>query len=212
MFRAYARLFLVALLVLLSGASARAMDVPQGMVRLPGHVLPSLAHATVVRTKPGSDAQPITLTVVLRRDDQAGFELLLHDVYDPHSKQFHHYLSQSQIADSFGPSQSEYQQLITYLENSGFKIVERSKNRLTLTVRGTRAQAERAFAIHVSDYRIGSQSFFANDLDPAVPMAISAHVSAIAGLSNLAKPQVTSDAIRRLGTLSCPGSKAPRQL
>src|SRR5271169_650790 len=93
MFRACARLLFVGLLIVLSGASARTSEGPQGMVRLPGHVLPALAKATVVPSKPGSDAQPMTLTIVLRRDDQAGFERRLHDVYDPHSNQFHHYLS-----------------------------------------------------------------------------------------------------------------------
>jgi len=198
MFRAGARLLFVGLLVVLSGASARASEGPQGMVRLPGHVLPALAKATVVPSKPGSGAQPMTLTIVLRRDDQAGFDRRLHDVYDPHSKQFHHYLSQSQIADSFGPSQSEYQQLITYLQKSGFKIVERSKNRLTLTVRGTRALAERVFSVTVNDYRVGTQNFFANDSDPAMPSEFASHVETIAGLSNYARPRKTL-AITRFG-------------
>jgi hypothetical protein len=75
MLRVCARLFFVALLVALSTASVRTMEVPQAMVRLPGHVLPALAKATVVPSKPGSDAQPMTLTIVLKRDDQVGFEL-----------------------------------------------------------------------------------------------------------------------------------------
>jgi len=44
------------------------------MVRLPGHVLPALAKATLLPPKPGDAKQPITLTIVLRLDDQAGFE------------------------------------------------------------------------------------------------------------------------------------------
>jgi hypothetical protein len=65
-------------------ASTDRRDVTPGMVRLPGHVLPALAKATVVASKPNSGAQPVTLTIVLRRDDQAGFEKYLNGLGDPH--------------------------------------------------------------------------------------------------------------------------------
>ncbi|MGH8172331.1 MAG: hypothetical protein ACREPX_04245, partial [Rhodanobacteraceae bacterium] len=48
-------------------------------VRLEGHTLQNqlpLKSAT-------SDAGPLTLTLVLRRDDEVGFQAFLHDVYDP---------------------------------------------------------------------------------------------------------------------------------
>jgi hypothetical protein len=48
------------------------------MVRLPGHVLPALTGATPVAPLPGVEADPLTLTVVLKRTDQAGFDRLLH--------------------------------------------------------------------------------------------------------------------------------------
>jgi len=46
------------------------------MVRLPGHVLPALARATVVPSKPGSGNQPITLTIVSKARRSAGFRAL----------------------------------------------------------------------------------------------------------------------------------------
>src|SRR5271154_7430161 len=73
-------------------------------VRIPGHVLPALAKATIVPSKSETDRQLITLTLVLKRDHQAQFESYLRDVYDPHSKVFRHFLTQRQIANRFGPS------------------------------------------------------------------------------------------------------------
>ncbi len=61
---------------------------PEPMVRLPGHVLPALAQATKLAPRPGADQEPLTLTVVLKRDDQHGFERYLRDVYDPKSPFF----------------------------------------------------------------------------------------------------------------------------
>jgi hypothetical protein len=77
------RWFFACLIVLILTASAEGAPARYSMVRLPGRVLPALAKATVIRSKPGSAKQPITLTIVLRRDDQKGFERYLHELSDP---------------------------------------------------------------------------------------------------------------------------------
>jgi Pro-kumamolisin, activation domain/Bacterial Ig-like domain (group 1) len=159
------------------------------MVRLPVHVLPAIQKAAIVPATPGEEAEPLTLTVVLKRDDQAGFDRYLHEVYDPHSPRFRHFLSQREITARFGPSKRGYEQVLTYLQRHGFSLVQGAANRLTLTVRGTRAEAERAFAVHIRDFQVGDQRFFANDADPAVPNDIAAHISGITGLSNLPLPR-----------------------
>ena len=127
MVRGCARWLVVCLFVLLSITSAHAMPASSetGAVRLPGHVLPALAKATLVPSKPESDALPITLTIVLKRDDQTGFDRYLHEIYDPHSKYFHHYLSQDQIADRFGPSQQDYFSVLDYMRANRFELVQR---------------------------------------------------------------------------------------
>ncbi len=171
------------------------------MVRLPGHVLPVLSEATAIST-PGNkshlakeDAQPITLTIVLRRDKQSAFDIYLKELRDPHSKNFHHYLTQRQIADRFGPSRDDYDSVLAYLRANGFRLIEGSKNRLTITVAGTRGDAERAFDVNIGDYRIGKQSFFANQAAPALPETIASRVLAISGLSSYAAPKPEREAL-----------------
>ena len=73
------------------------------------------------------------------------------------------------MARRFGPSQEAYDRALAFLERSGFTLVEGSANRLTLTVRGTRSQAERAFAVEIHDYRLDDRTLYANDRDPALP-------------------------------------------
>ena len=164
-----------------SNASATA-------VRLPGHVLPALSKATIVPSSTKSDNAPITLTLVLKHDDQPGFDRFLHDLYDPKSPSFHHFLTQRQIADRFGPSRADYDSVLHWMRSNGFRLERGSKNRLTLTMRGTRAQAERSFEVNLHDYRIQDRTFFANDQAPAVPPRLAPRIEAIAGLSNLAYP------------------------
>ncbi len=73
-------------------SGAGAPQLPSDFVRLPGHVLPALARATKIaesaRQSRKEASQPITLTLVLKRDDQAGFARFLHDVYDRRSPDF----------------------------------------------------------------------------------------------------------------------------
>jgi len=178
-----------ALLPSLSIASTENPEISPAMVRLPGHVLPALARATVVPSNPSSGSESITLTIVLRRDDQAGFESYLHDIYDSHSKNFREFLTQRQIADRFGPRRDDYDAVISYIRAKGFRILQGSRNRLTVTVRGTRAQAESAFDLRIHSYRIGARTFYANDRDPAVPVELAPLLQAVAGLSNLARPE-----------------------
>ncbi|MGA8276632.1 MAG: protease pro-enzyme activation domain-containing protein [Rhodanobacteraceae bacterium] len=193
-----------ALLLLPVLALAQADGAADARVRLSGHVLDALGAATVEPAgslaKDGRVAseedQPLSLTVVLKRDDEAGFQQYLHDVHDPQSPVFRQFLSQPELATRFGPSAADYRQVLDYLQTQGFQLAEGSANRLTLTVSGTRAQAEQAFDVHIGDYRIGDRTFYANDRDPSLPGAIAVHVQAISGLSDLARPQPSIQAIR----------------
>ncbi|MGH8457361.1 MAG: S53 family peptidase, partial [Stenotrophobium sp.] len=178
-------------------------DPGKGYVRLPGHVLDALAKATPIApegsvplsTVASAANQEMTLTLVLKRDDQAGFDHYMKEVYDPHSKHYRRFLTQTQITKKFGPSRKGYEQVLSYLRGQGFKLAEGSKNRLTLTVRGTRAGAERAFALHIGNYQIGDRRLYANDLNPALPRGLASHVESIAGLSNLAVPHNIRQAV-----------------
>jgi subtilase family serine protease len=159
---------------------------PSSTVRLPGHVLSALASATPAPQPARTD--PITLTLVLRHDDQAGFERYLHALQDPRSPSYRHFLSQREIADRFGPSQRTYDHVLDHLRRSGFTLAEGSANRLTLTVRGSRAAAQDALHVHIRDYRLGERAFFANEGDPALPRELGAHLAAGAGLPDLGRP------------------------
>jgi kumamolisin len=186
-------------LLLLAAPLARAAD-PDSPVPLPGHVLPALARSAAIAPQSNAVAdEPLTLTLVLKRDDQAGFAKYLRDVYDPTSSTHRKFLTQRELSDRFGPSRDAYDAVLSYLQSNGFTLVEGSPNRLTLTVRGSRSHAERAFAVRIGDYKIGDQSFYANDTDPAMPKHIASRVEGVAGLSSLAKPRSFSSAIAAAG-------------
>jgi hypothetical protein len=160
----------------------------KGTIRLERGVPETIAGATRIH-QTGSRHDPLALTIVLNRTDQAGFDEFLRDVQDPQSPSYRHYLSPRGQADRFGPSAQAYDEVSAWLRREGLRILEGSANRLTLTVDGTRKRAELAFGVEISDYRIGDGTFYANDRDPAIPARIAPYVQAVIGLSNRAKPE-----------------------
>jgi kumamolisin len=154
-------------------------------------VLPSstLNDAIPVTKSATADASALSLTIVLKRHDEDGFDRLLADQQNPASPQFRRWLTPIEIAERFGPSGDAYRAVRSYFESQGFAVSETSANRLTMTLSGSRAEAERAFEIRINDYRASGKTFRANDREPSLPAAIATHVDAVIGLSDMARPQ-----------------------
>lgn len=165
-------------------------------VRLPGHVLAAVASADTVAPARDADASLLTLTIVLKRDDAAGFDREARAVYDPSSPSYRRFLTLDAMADRFGPSRGTYERLVAYFAARGFTVQQRAKNRLTLVVRGRRDAVERALDVRIADYRVGDRTFYANDRDPALPAALAGHVINITGLSNAAQVQPATKTLR----------------
>src|SRR5262249_10333825 len=153
---------------------------------LSGHVISGLAR---FEPSPRPAEGDMTITIVLRRTDQAGFDEFLAALSDPGSSNYRRYLSQRELADRFGPSPSVYAGTLDFLTRHGFLLVEGSANRLTLTVRGSRAQAEQAFGVSIRDFKDGERIFHASLGEPVLPEAIGRSVQAVIGLNNLATPE-----------------------
>lgn len=165
-----------------------------GMATLSGHVPSALQQATIVPGTVTPDT-PLTLTIVLRRDDPEGFAGYLADVYDPNSARYRRFLRQDEITARFGPSREAYDQLASYLVAKGYRVSGASKNRLTLSVTGPRSLSEDAFGVAIRGHRIGQRRFYANREDPHLPVGLAEHVQAIIGLSDLPRPAPARQAI-----------------
>jgi len=67
-------------------------------------------------------------------------------------------------------------------------LIRGSVNQLALTVRGGRDAVDHVLAIRIDEYRRGQQTFFANDQNPALPLAL-AGLQTIAGLTIFPHPR-----------------------
>jgi hypothetical protein len=152
------------------------------------HVLQILPQATKLPRRAQAGDEPLTLSIVLNRNDQAGYDSFISGFIHSTGSAPAQFVSQTDLSNRFGPSQQDYDAVLAYLQQSGFALSDGSDNRLTITVHGTRAQAEQAFAISIDDYQLDGRTFYAHDTEPAVPIALASKVRAISGLSNLAQP------------------------
>lgn len=178
------------LILKLSDANAnQAFAYQHSSIRLPGHMLSAIGKSRRTQSPSGAgDNQPIMLTLVLKHDREKAFERYLHDIYDPHSHNYRHFLTQSEIAERFGPSRKSYDAILAYVESYGFTLLEGSRNRMTITIGGTRGEAERGFQTNIHDYRLGNHAFYANEQNPSVPASLAGVIQGIIGLNNLSTP------------------------
>lgn len=165
-----------------------AAQLPFGQnTTLPGHVLGILQQATLLPHTPQMEQEPITICAILNLSDPAGSDAFGEDLNNPNSQLYHHTISVAEYTSRFGPAQQAYDQVLAYFQQIGFTLAVGSANRRTLTLRGTRAQAESALHVIIDDYQLGNRTFHAIASDPSVPAALAPLIGGIAGLSNLAQ-------------------------
>jgi Pro-kumamolisin, activation domain/IPT/TIG domain len=170
--------------LLLIGAQAQTGQP----VTLPDHVLGILPKARLLPRTAQMDQEPLTLCVMLNSQDQAGLDAADKDFHDPKSANYHKAIKASDLTERFGPTQQAYDTVMSLLQQDGFTIAVGSANRLTISVHGTRAQAEAAFNVQINDYVLGSTTFHANATDPSIPQSVAPYIRSIVGLSNLYRP------------------------
>ena len=185
------------LLAMLLAVPGPALAQSPARIQVDGHLLPALASARRIDPEGAAAAtisaargsELLALTVVLRRDDPAGFRDFLAGAYDPNAPSFRRYLGPVELSDRFGPGADDYAIVRDYFAGSGFVVLEEAPNRLTLRVMGTRAQVESALALELHDYELAGRTFRANDREPSLPREVASRIEAITGLSDLARPE-----------------------
>ncbi len=160
-------------------------------VALPGHVLPNLSAAsrTTTAKSAATQEQPLTITVVMRRSDETGFQRFLVDLYDPASSNYRRFLTSRELAERYGPTPEAWDAVVSYFVSQGFTVVEGSANRMTLVLTASRAQVAKTFAVELADFQQQGKHFFANVGDPSLPKSIADYVLSVSGLTDL--PQAT---------------------
>jgi subtilase family serine protease len=161
--------------------------------------------------------QQLNLSIGLQLRNSSELDSLLSAIYDPQSPQYHQYLTPDQFNQLFAPTSDQVQQVVSYLQGQGLTVTSVAPNNLLIDATGSVAQAQQSFNIHINNYQLGNQTFYANASPPSVPAPISQLITSISGLDSsvqyhplyrrLARQQQHLSAL-----LAAPGGFGPKDL
>jgi subtilase family serine protease len=179
------RLFVLFLFVVFAAAGAQAEQHPLLTTHVPEAVLSGVA--PLVGRVPSAQRLSVAISLPLRNEAQ--LNALLRHVYDPHSANFHKYLSVGEFTERFGPTASDSAAVKNFLRANGFRKIDAPVNRLVLNVEGSAAQIESTFHVKLGVYQhpTENRTFYAPDREPTVDLATP--LLHITGLDNYALPR-----------------------
>lgn len=162
--------------------AAQAADV------LTHHVRDAVSANTASQVGSLAANQVMSLDVVLPLRDKAGLDAFVADVTNPSSSSFRHYLTPAQFTARFGPTQTDYDTVVRYLNKYGLTIIGGSLDGMDVQVSGPVSAVEAAFNVKMRTYQHPSENrvFYSPDREPTTALAIPLwHVS---GLDNYSIP------------------------
>jgi len=184
------RILLAALLcpmaLMLSGISGQAQ---QSLQVLHHHVRPAITSGQAARVGPLPRSQGMNLSIVLPLRNQDALTNLLSQIYDPSNPNYRHFLSVEEFTDQFGPTREDYQAVVDFAKANGFTVTETRANRLTVPIRGTVDQVNKAFNVSMNSYQhpTENRTFYSPDREPSLNLSVQ--VAHIAGLNNYSIPR-----------------------
>jgi hypothetical protein len=133
------------------------------------------------------------MLLVLKRspEQETALTKLLDDQQDKSSPHYRHWLTPEQFGETFGPADSDIQQVTSWLQSHGFKVSQVSKGKTVIEFSGSAAQVQEAFQTPIRKFVVDGVQRLANASDPQIPAALSPVVAGVFTMHNFYKqPQV----------------------
>ena len=140
--------FLFALLIVFSVVCAAPAQGGQG---IPGHIPGAVAALKPMGRMAGANRLNLAIGLPLRNADK--LSQLLHQISDPASPNYRHYLTPAQFTEQFGPTEADYQSVIAFAQAHGLAVSATHPNRMLLDVTGAVADIEPALHVKMQVYQ-----------------------------------------------------------
>jgi subtilase family serine protease len=134
------------------------------------------------------------ILMMLRRSEPKEQELqqFIGRQYDPHSPDFHRWLTPQQFGERFGPSTQDIGRVTKWLTQHGFRLNNVPDGGLFVDFSGTAGQVAQAFHTEIHHYRVNGQDHYANASDPYVPSTLAPVVAGFRALNDFRpRPQAS---------------------
>ena len=133
---------------------------------------------------PSFSMNTMTLELKPSASQNIALQQLLANQQNPASPDYHRWLTPEQYADRFGLSQSDVNQITTWLESQGFKVQRVARSRTWIEFSGMAGQVENAFHTRIDRYLENGTLHYANSTNPSIPAALANVVLGVRGLNN----------------------------
>ena len=158
-----------------------------GMSTISGHVPDLIKTSAPLGLLPSN--QTLSCSITLPTRNPAGLADLLHGLNDPHDSRYGQYLTPQQFGAQFGPTQAQYNTLVSFLQSKGLTVTQTFPSRTYLSVSGTAGQLNSAFGVTLKQYRDPSgRVFHSPDTEVKVPALLGGLITAVTGLDNANPP------------------------
>ena len=149
---------------------------------LRGHVPAAVMGLAPMGSLPAS--QRLNLAIGLPLRNKEALTNLLHDLYEPTSPIFRHYLTPQQFAEQFGPSEADYEAVVAFAKSNGLTVNAKHPNRVLLDVSGSVADIQKVLHLTMRVYQHPKEArtFYACDVEPSLDLATP--ILTISGLNN----------------------------
>jgi len=158
------------------------------LVTLGGHVVPWATSANDQGVAP--DNLKLNLHMMLKRSDaqEAALQTLMAEQQNQKSPNFRKWLTPEEYGTRFGVSDGDLAKVTAWLTSHGFTVEKVSKGDNVILFSGTHAQVKQALHTTLHQYKVGSESHYANSSNPMVPAALAPVISGFYGLNDM-KPK-----------------------
>jgi subtilase family serine protease len=126
------------------------------------------------------------MLLVLRRsnEQETALQTLLAAQQDPHSPNYHKWLTPDEFGKRFGVADADLQTVTSYLSAQGMSVGRVYGGHMAIEVGATAGQIRSTFQTEIHTYSVGGKTFYANNSNPKIPSALRSVVSGFAALNN----------------------------
>ena len=136
------------------------------------------------RVEPGKNLSRMILLLSPPEELKVALQQLLDAQQNPHSPQYHHWLTPAEFGARFGAADADIQKISEWLTSKGFAVNAVAHGKNSVQFSGVVSQVEDAFRTELHYYRTNGKQFLANSTDIALPEQIARVASGLVSLNN----------------------------
>ena len=157
------------------------------------HAQTPVLHPHVPALVASGEAQPLAATDTTKRlrlvlslplRNEADLDARVADIYNPHSPNYRHYLTPAEFDAAYGPTQADYDTLVSWAQAKGLTVTGTVANRRLIDVEAPVEAVNRAFHVQLHDYLDPKLGRVFHSADHAVATDLPIPLLSVSGLDN----------------------------